>query len=73
MRFRKCLAELRPGAVFRKGREVYWYWTNCGHIEKGLEAPKACPVCAHPQSYFRAMLEGEVGGPIQFTSSAEGP
>lgn len=60
MRFRKCLEELKAGAVFRKGKEVYWYCTNCGHIEKGLEAPKACPVCAHPQSYFRAMLEGEV-------------
>lgn len=59
MRFRRCLEELKAGAVFKKGNEVYWYCTNCGHIEKGLEAPKACPVCAHPQSYFRAMLEGE--------------
>lgn len=23
------------------------------------EAPKACPVCAHPKSYFRPLLEGE--------------
>jgi rubrerythrin len=45
--------------VFKRGQEVYWYCTNCGHIEKGLEAPKACPVCAHPQSYFRALLDGE--------------
>ena len=59
MRYRKVLEELRAGAIFKKGAEVYWYCTNCGHIEKGLEAPKACPVCAHPQSYFRAMLEGE--------------
>jgi rubrerythrin len=60
MRFRKALDDLKAGAVFKKGTEVYWYCTNCGHIEKGLEAPKACPVCAHPQSYFRAMPEGEV-------------
>ncbi|HRY44872.1 MAG TPA: rubrerythrin family protein [Thermoanaerobaculia bacterium] len=59
-RFRRALEDLKAGAVFRKGNEVYWYCTNCGHIEKGLEAPKACPVCAHPQSYFRAMPEGEV-------------
>lgn len=60
MRFRKALEDLKAGAVFKKGTEVYWYCTNCGHIEKGLEAPKVCTVCAHPQSYFRAMLEGEV-------------
>ena len=59
MRYRKVLEELKAGAVFKRGQEVYWYCTNCGHIEKGLEAPKACPVCAHPQSYFRALLEGE--------------
>lgn len=60
MRYRAVLEELRAGAVFKKGNEVYWYCTNCGHVEKGLEAPKACPVCAHPQSYFRAMAAGEV-------------
>ena len=41
----------------RRGQEVYWYCTNCGHVEKGLEAPKACPVCAHPQGYFKALVE----------------
>lgn len=60
MRFRRALEDLKAGAVFKKGKEVYWYCTNCGHIEKGLEAPKACPVCAHAQSFFRAMPEGEV-------------
>jgi rubrerythrin len=59
MRFQRLLAELKAGAVFKKGEEVYWYCTNCGHIEKGLEAPKACSVCAHPQSYFRPLLQGE--------------
>ena len=58
-RYRKALEELKAGAVFKRGKEVYWYCTNCGHIEKGFEAPKACPVCAHPQSFFRAMLPGE--------------
>jgi rubrerythrin len=59
MRYRKVLEELKTGGVFKRGQEVYWYCTNCGHIEKGLEAPKACPVCSHPQSYFRALLDGE--------------
>jgi hypothetical protein len=65
MRFRKCLAELRPGAVFRKGREVYWYWTNCGHIEEGLEAADAPEA---PQGGSSSLPD-----PFQFTSSAEGP
>lgn len=59
MRYRRLLADLKAGAVFKKGAEVYWYCTNCGHIEKGTEAPRACPVCAHPQAFFRAMLDGE--------------
>jgi rubrerythrin len=58
-RYRRLLEELKAGAVFKKGNEVYWYCTNCGHIEKGVDAPRACPVCAHPQSYFRALLPGE--------------
>ena len=57
MRYRKALEELKAGAVFKRGQEVYWYCTNCGHVEKGLEAPKACPVCAHPQGYFKALVE----------------
>jgi len=57
MRYRKLLEQLKSGTVFRRGQEVYWYCTNCGHVEKGLEAPKACPVCAHPQSFFKALVE----------------
>jgi rubrerythrin len=59
MRFRRMLEELKAGATFKRGTETYWYCTNCGHIEKGTEAPKACPVCAHPQSYYRALLPAE--------------
>ncbi len=60
MRYRKLLEELKAGAVVKRGEEVYWYCTNCGHIEKGLEAPKVCPVCLHPQSYYRAMPPDEM-------------
>ena len=30
---------------------------NCGHLVMGLKAPMACPVCAHPQSYFEVRKE----------------
>lgn len=58
-RYRKLLEDLKGGTVFKKGSEVYWYCTVCGHVEKGLEAPKACPVCANPQAVFRALKELE--------------
>ena len=31
--------------------------TNCGHIHEGPMAPKVCPTCAHPQSYFELNAE----------------
>ena len=35
-----------------KGEETVWICRNCGHVFIGKEAPKTCPVCSHPQSYF---------------------
>ena len=51
-RYRKLLANLAEGEVFKKGSMVIWKCRNCGHIHVGLEAPAVCPVCKHPQSYF---------------------
>ena len=25
----------------------------CGYVHEGDSAPEACPVCAHPKSYFQ--------------------
>ena len=30
---------------------------NCGYVHEGDEAPKACPACVHPQSYFELLAE----------------
>ena len=30
---------------------------NCGHIVIGKKAPKMCPVCNHPQSFFQIKAE----------------
>jgi len=40
-----------------KEHVVMWKCRNCGYIHIGTEAPKFCPVCKHPQSFFevRAM------------------
>lgn len=56
-RYRALLKNVEDGNVFKKGDIVIWQCANCGHIHVGLEAPKACPVCAHPQSYFQVLAK----------------
>jgi len=48
---------LKEGTVFKKKIEVIWRCRNCGYIHKGLEAPKKCPACDHPQAYFELICE----------------
>lgn len=43
--------------VFKKDEEVEWRCRNCGYIHKGTEAPKVCPACAHPQSYYEIFVK----------------
>ena len=51
-RYRKLLENVETAQVVAKAGITVWVCRNCGHIHIGLEAPKACPVCVHPQSYF---------------------
>ena len=51
-RYIKLLKNIEDGSVFKKGKEVFWKCRNCGYIHEGPEAPKVCPACAHPQSYY---------------------
>ena len=56
-RYRKLISNLENGLVFSRDGETIWQCRNCGHIVIGKEAPKVCPVCAHPQSYFEIKKE----------------
>ena len=56
-RYRKLLANVKNGEVFKKGSIVIWECGNCGHIVVGVEAPQICAVCAHPRAYFRIKAE----------------
>ena len=56
-RYRKLLANVKNGEVFKKGSIVVWECGNCGHIVVGTEAPEICAVCAHPKAYFRIKAE----------------
>jgi len=51
-RFLKLLHNLEEGKVFSKDEETVWVCRKCGYVHKGKNAPKICPVCSHPISYF---------------------
>ncbi len=51
-RYRKLLANIKEERVFNKEESVVWVCRNCGHVHVGKSAPKVCPTCNHPQSYF---------------------
>ena len=56
-RYRKLLQNIEDGVVFSKENDTVWQCANCGHIIIGKKAPKICPVCEHPQSYFQVRAE----------------
>ena len=56
-RYNRLAALIEKNEVFEKVSETCWKCRNCGHLYFGKTAPKACPVCAHPQSYFEICVE----------------
>lgn len=54
-RYRKLLGNIKSKKVFKKDSEVEWKCRNCGYVHKGKEAPKLCPACKHPQSYYEIL------------------
>jgi rubrerythrin len=56
-RYRKLLANVQANTVFKKDSVAKWKCRNCGYVHEGADAPEACPVCSHPQSYFEIWTE----------------
>lgn len=56
-RFEGLKKNIDDGSTFKKKEPVMWRCMNCGYIVEGLEAPGACPACAHPQAYFEPLFE----------------
>ena len=56
-RYRALLHNIEAQEVFAKSEVKVWECRNCGHIVVGEKAPAACPVCAHPQSYFEVHVD----------------
>jgi len=55
-RYRKLLENLETDKVFTKDVSTLWKCINCGYIYEGVSAPKVCPTCLHPQSYFEVFV-----------------
>ena len=56
-RYRALLKNVETAQVFEKSEVKIWECRNCGHLVIGKKAPKVCPVCVHPQSYFEIRKE----------------
>lgn len=52
-RYTTLLNNIKKGVVFKRNRSDAWICINCGNIIHSKEAPKICPVCKHPQGYFK--------------------
>lgn len=56
-RYRDLTKNIEEGRVFKRDGTVTWRCRNCGYLHEGPEAPKVCPACLHPQSYFELLGE----------------
>jgi rubrerythrin len=56
-RYRDLHGNLEAGRVFKRNGKVVWRCRNCGYLHEGEDAPKACPACLHPQSFFEILGE----------------
>ncbi|HNQ49837.1 MAG TPA: ferritin family protein [Candidatus Omnitrophota bacterium] len=56
-RYRKLAANIGAGKVFKKKTVTKWHCVNCGYVHEGVEAPKECPACRHPQSFYEVLAE----------------
>lgn len=46
---------LKKGTTFKSTTTEKWICMNCGNVFVGKLAPKICPVCKHPQAYYKRL------------------
>jgi rubrerythrin len=56
-RYRKLINNVANAEAFKKKASVKWHCINCGYVIEGVEAPKECPACKHPQAYYEVLAE----------------
>lgn len=58
-KFEKVLEKVKEDKVFSEDKTILWQCMNCGYIYEGEEAPKCCPLCKFPRSYFKRFCKIE--------------
>jgi rubrerythrin len=56
-RYRRLINNISNGEVFKKKSAVRWHCINCGYVFEGDIAPRECPACRHPQSFYELLAE----------------
>jgi len=56
-RYKKLLAQVDAGTVFKKETEVIWVCRECGYQFVGITPPGICPSCDHPQAFYQMKCE----------------
>lgn len=51
-RYKKLLAMVENGTVYKRSEPIRWKCSKCGHIHEGTEPPVKCPACLHAREYF---------------------
>ena len=51
-RYKKLLALVESGMVFKRETPIKWKCSVCGYVHEGKEPPAKCPCCQHPREYF---------------------
>lgn len=54
-RYKALLDRIQKSNVFSREEAIDWQCRNCGFVFNGKKAPKTCPACLHPQSFFEPM------------------
>ena len=56
-RYLELRENILKNRVFKRDKVIKWKCGNCGYVHDGAEAPKICPACKHPQSYYELWME----------------
>jgi rubrerythrin len=56
-RYRSLIKNVAAKEVFTKKKAIKWHCRNCGYVFEGKSAPKLCPACKHPQSFYEPLAE----------------
>lgn len=56
-RYKKLLAQLENGTVFKKEKETWWVCRECGYVHFGTTPPAECPSCDHPTAFYEVKCE----------------